>query len=393
RPRTEATRIHMAAAATRPDLATHPGRPALVDRTRRQPAQCRLFHRNRLVSLRGGAGLDGVPRCGLARVSLLWIEPENHLSIHNADDRAPHGAVRFRPAVLPRDVGPQRQLAAVCNGLTDGVCRNIDALRGVGVEEEDEAARATRLEMDLRNALERDEIEVLFQPQVGVTSGAVIGAEALARWRHPAYGELGAATLFAAADRSDHLVELSEHIQRKAAAEAARWPAALDALRLAINVTAADIARPDFVARFAAIVDDSGLARGRVTVEVTESGLIADLGGAADILAELRAGGFRVAIDDFGTGYSSLAYLKSLPLDYLKIDKRLSGDIEGSPRDRIVVRGVIEMARSLGLTVIAEGVESEAQLALLAEEGCAIYQGYLCSPPVGAEELTGLVER
>jgi EAL domain-containing protein (putative c-di-GMP-specific phosphodiesterase class I) len=139
------------------------------------------------------------------------------------------------------------------------------------------------------------------------------------------------------------------------------------------------------------MVGESGFDPKRLTVEVTEDGLIEDLGAAARLLAELREGGLRVAIDDFGTGYSSLAYLKALPLDYLKIDKRLSDDISGSARDRIVVRGVIDMARSLGLEVIAEGVESEEQLGLLAREGCTLYQGFLCAPPVTADELAALV--
>jgi EAL domain-containing protein (putative c-di-GMP-specific phosphodiesterase class I) len=125
---------------------------------------------------------------------------------------------------------------------------------------------------------------------------------------------------------------------------------------------------------------------------VTEGGLIEDLGTAAALLAELRRGGLRVAIDDFGTGYSSLAYLKALPLDYLKIDKRLVEDIGGSARDQVVVRSVIDMARSLGLEVIAEGVETEEQLALLAREGCQIYQGFLCAPPVDEERLAALME-
>jgi EAL domain-containing protein (putative c-di-GMP-specific phosphodiesterase class I) len=129
----------------------------------------------------------------------------------------------------------------------------------------------------------------------------------------------------------------------------------------------------------------------RLTVEITESGLIEDLGNAADLLAQLRSGGLRVAIDDFGTGYSSLAYLKALPLDTIKIDRRLAQDIAGSPRDRIVVRGVIDMARSLGLVVVAEGVETEEQLSLLAAEGCTYYQGFLCSPPVDVRALEALV--
>lgn len=258
---------------------------------------------------------------------------------------------------------------------------------------ESATAREDRLEIDLRRALDRDEIEIRFQPQVAVTSGEIVGVEALARWNHPLYGELGAATLFGVAERSDYLAQLSDHVQRKAIRAAAEWPENLSALRLAVNITSADILQPGFAAQFLALVADSGFAASRLTVEVTESGLIEDLSGAAGLLAELRRGGLRVAIDDFGTGYSNLAYLKALPLDYLKIDKRLSQDIAGSTRDRIVVRSVIDMARSLGLDVVAEGVETEEQLGLLAEEGCTLYQGFLCAPPVDADALARLVAR
>ena len=258
---------------------------------------------------------------------------------------------------------------------------------------ESDSARGDQLAVDLRRALDQDEIEIRFQPQVSVTNGEIVGAEALARWAHPEFGELGAITLFTVAERSDYLAQLSDHVQRKAIQEAAAWPDALSRLRLAVNITAADIVRPGFAAQFIALVAESGFDPARLTVEVTEGGLIEDLGAAARLLADLRKGGLRVAIDDFGTGYSSLAYLKALPLDYLKIDKRLCEDISGSARDRIVVRGVIDMARSLGLSVIAEGVETEEQLGLLAQEGCNLYQGFLCSPPVTGEELAGLVGR
>ena len=224
-----------------------------------------------------------------------------------------------------------------------------------------------------------------------ITTNGIVGVEALARWRHPTYGELGAGTLFSVASRSDYLVELSDHVQRTAIAEAAAWPAALGRLRLAVNITASDIVRPGFASQFLRMVEESGFDRRRLTVEVTEGGLIEDLNAAAYLLARLRQEGLRVAIDDFGTGYSSLAYLKALPLDYLKIDKRLCEDITGSARDRIVVRGVIDMARSLGLSVIAEGVETEEQLGLLAQEGCNLYQGYLCSRPVGSAALAEMV--
>jgi diguanylate cyclase (GGDEF)-like protein len=274
--------------------------------------------------------------------------------------------------------------------LAEAKSADAGPVRVLEAGSESEGALGDRLEVDLRRALDQDEIEILFQPQVSVATRRIVGAEALARWRHPQFGELGAITLFNVAERSDYLVQLSDHVQRKAIAAAAAWPDALSGLRLSVNITAADIVRPGFAEQFIALVRESGFPAGRLTVEVTEGGLIDDLGAAADLLARLRQGGLRAAIDDFGTGYSSLAYLKALPLDYLKIDKRLVEDISGSPRDQVVVRSVIDMARSLGLEVIAEGVETEEQLALLAREGCNLYQGFLCAPPVDAATLAEL---
>ena len=297
------------------------------------------------------------------------------------------GIVEAGPA--DRDVTALLRRASAA--LADAKLSEGAPVRLLSSAEEDHATWTSRLEVDLRLALAQNEIEILFQPQVSITSGAIVGVEALARWRHPDFGELGAPTLFAAAERSDYLAELSDHVQGRAIAAAAAWPATLSGLRLAVNVTATDIARPSFAGQFLALADAGGFARDRLTVELTESGLIEDLNIAADLLAALRAGGCRVAIDDFGTGYSSLAYLKALPLDYLKIDKRLSQDITGSARDRIVVRGVIEMARSLGLSVIAEGVETPEQLALLAQEGCNYYQGFLCAEPLTTAELVDRV--
>jgi diguanylate cyclase (GGDEF)-like protein len=275
--------------------------------------------------------------------------------------------------------------------LADAETSDTARVRVFTSDEETRRGEDRRLELDLRLALDEDRIEVVWQPQVSVATGRIIGVEALARWRHPLLGEIGAEALFATAERSDYLVQLSEHVQHKAIAAAAAWPEMLARLRVAINVTAADIAQPCFAAQLLGMVDAAGFARSRLTVEVTEGGLIEDLASAARLLAELRAGGLRVAIDDFGTGYSSLAYLKALPLDYLKLDRGLAQDIAGTARDRIVVRSVIDMARSLGLAVIAEGVETEEQLTLLAREGCNYYQGFLYAPPVDIHTLEGLV--
>ncbi len=180
-------------------------------------------------------------------------------------------------------------------------------------------------------------------------------------------------------------------MQRAALVHAAAWPDTLSHLRLSINVTPEDVARADFVAWLLALTDDSGFPRDRLTIEITEGSLIADLDDAARLLTDLRAAGCRVAIDDFGTGYSSLAYLRALPLDYLKVDKRLTQDIAGTDRDRVVVRGVIAMARSLGLIVIAEGVETPEQRDALAADGCELYQGFLCAEPLETAALVELV--
>jgi diguanylate cyclase (GGDEF)-like protein len=269
--------------------------------------------------------------------------------------------------------------------------RASEALFEGHVPREASAPPMDALAADLRHALDRHQIEVLFQPQVAVATRAIVGVEALARWRHPQHGEIGAETLFAAANHAGLEAPLSDHVQKLALSEAARWPMALSRLRLSVNVTAGDVGRSGFADRLLGRIDASGFPRSRLTIELTESGIMEDLGEAARLFAELRGAGCRVAIDDFGTGYSSLAYLKALPLDYLKIDKRLSQDITGNVRDRVVVRGVIDMARSLGLAVVAEGVETEAQLELLAKEGCQYFQGFLCAAPLDVAALTRLV--
>jgi len=275
--------------------------------------------------------------------------------------------------------------------LADARQAGGEGIRILSADKQSRQVDPDRLETDLRLALDRGEIGIVFQPQYPVHSELISGVEALARWNHPHYGPLGAGILFATAERSDYMLPLSAHILGEALRQAAAWPRALADLRLSINVTAADIAQPRFMPDLLDMVDRSGFPRARLTVEITESGLIHDVDAAARLLRALRSEGLAVAIDDFGTGYSSLAYLKSLPLDYLKIDSGLAQDIAGTARDRIIVRGVIHMAKSLGLKVIAEGVETEQQLDLLAREGCDYYQGFLRSAGISSAELVALV--
>lgn len=264
---------------------------------------------------------------------------------------------------------------------------------GAALERADESAATQELAVDLHHAIGAGEIAVLFQPQVAIADGRIVGVEALARWEHPRLGTVGADALFAAAERAGLAVALSAHVQELALREAAAWPAALADLRLSVNITADDVSGADFAERLLARVRQAGFPPARLTVEVTESGLIADLDRAAGLLGTLRQAGCRTAIDDFGTGYSSLAYLNALPLDYLKLDKALVRGVERDGRERVVVRSVLALARSLGLTAIAEGVETAEQRDLLAGEGCELYQGFLCAGAVDADALVGLMRR
>lgn len=310
----------------------------------------------------------------------------------NAGDHLIRLSARGGIAISLRDDTAEALLRRASSALADA--RRSSGQGGVRVrvaEGESIALHRDRIDSDLRHALDRDEIQILFQPQFSMSDDRIIGVEALARWRHPVHGEIGAGSLFAVAERSDFLLPLSDHIHSRALAEMARWPADLGHLKVALNATAADIAQPNFLSGLLAEIDAAGVARERITIEVTESGLIEDLGAAARLLTRLREVGLSVAVDDFGTGYSSLAYLKSLPLDYLKIDGMIARDIVGSHRDRIIVRAIIDMARSLGLGVIAEGVETEQQLALLARAGCDCYQGFLRARPLESAALMDMM--
>lgn len=257
-----------------------------------------------------------------------------------------------------------------------------------------EATRAGRsaaqLESDLLAVLDRDEIEVLFQPQFACADGRLTGAEALARWNHPELGRIGAGALFAIAERTDHVAQLSRHIARAALKGAAKWPGDL---RLSLNITPNDLAAGTFAAEFAALVKQSRFPAWRLTLEVTEQVLLADVAQAAKALGDLSRGGMRVALDDFGAGFCNFRYLKLLPLDYLKLDRSMIEGVVGDGRDLAVLRAIVAMARALGLEVIAEGIETEAQRLLAGAEGCAVWQGFLGAQPLGAAEFLELARR
>jgi EAL domain-containing protein (putative c-di-GMP-specific phosphodiesterase class I) len=239
----------------------------------------------------------------------------------------------------------------------------------------------------LEAVIAHQRISVFFQPQIDPVSGDIVGAEALARWDGAASPE----ALFARAASAGLAERLSRMIQRKALRTAATWEGALKHLHLSINLLPQDLMRAGYDHWLLDEIEAAGIDPKRITVEITESALLADSNAIAERLAKLRTAGVRIAVDDFGTGYASLAYLTSLPLDILKIDRGLIADIVGGARDRIVVKAMIALARELDLKVVVEGVESTEQLALLADWGCDLYQGFLGAGPLDEIELMRFV--
>jgi EAL domain-containing protein (putative c-di-GMP-specific phosphodiesterase class I) len=243
------------------------------------------------------------------------------------------------------------------------------------------------LEADLLRALDRREIEVLFQPQFSCVTGAVVGAEALARWRHPTLGEIGARDLFAVAERAALVAPLSRHVVARALEDAATWP---DNLTLSLNITPEELGDPRFAADFAALIGQSDIAPGRLMLEITEDLLLRNLAQAASALKALRGLGFRTALDDFGAGFCNFRYLRELPLDALKLDKAM---VEGVPADATalaVLRAIVALAKALGLAVYAEGIEDEIQRAAITAEGCDYWQGFLRAQPMPSQSVVAL---
>jgi len=241
-----------------------------------------------------------------------------------------------------------------------------------------------QLEADLLAALDRDEIEILFQPQFSTAEDMLVGAEALARWQHPELGRIGAGALFAIAERADHVAQLSRHIAAHALTAAAKWP---EGLRLSLNVTPADLSAGSFADDMIAGVGMAGFDPERLTLEITEQTMLTDIDRSARALGKLVDQGIRIALDDFGAGFCNFRYLKVLPLHYIKLDRSMVDDIVNDARDLAVFRGIVAMAHALDLTVIAEGIENEDQRALVAREGCAFYQGFLRAKPMRAERF------
>jgi diguanylate cyclase (GGDEF)-like protein/PAS domain S-box-containing protein len=240
---------------------------------------------------------------------------------------------------------------------------------------------------ELRAAIQHGELETYFQPEVELRNGRLHGFEALVRWNHPVRGLVGPDAFIPLAEESGYIADLGEQVLRAACAAAAKWRSLRpgDPPMVAVNVSVRQLADPAFAALVAAIVADAGIDAGNLCLEVTESSMM-EVGDAEEALIALRATGVRMAIDDFGTGYSSLNRLKRFPVDFLKVDKSFVDGLGKDTDDDAIVATVLNLASTLGIKVVAEGVETEEQRELLLYLGCEVGQGYLWSPAVPFSE-------
>ncbi len=254
------------------------------------------------------------------------------------------------------------------------------------------AERRLKLETALRQALARQEISVHYQPQVDLKSGRITGMEALARWQHPELGQVPPIEFIPVAEETGLILPIGDWVLREACRQVRTWhETGFAKLQVAVNISGKQLLQKDFPQQAQTILHETGLAARYLDLELTESILMVDTGGAAAAMQALHALGVSFSMDDFGTGYSSLAYLKRFPIDILKIDRSFVCDLATDPNDVAIVKTIIAMARALDMRVIAEGVETYEQLSFLRAQGCDGSQGYYCSKPLTADDFTELL--
>ncbi len=244
--------------------------------------------------------------------------------------------------------------------------------------------RRRRLEQDLTGALKKGEIEVEYQPIHRASDGAMIGAEALARWKHPELGAISPVEFVAVAEETGQILQLGERILRIALNDARDW----DGVYVSVNLSPVQFRLADLAQQVGAMLNEHAYPAPRLQLEVTEGVLLHDIEAAREQIEALRSLGIRVALDDFGTGYSSLSYLRSLPFDKVKIDRAFVNGLSHDTTNRAIVQCIVALARELDMLVTAEGVESEADATLLRAAGCNSFQGYLFGKPMPAAAIT-----
>lgn len=248
------------------------------------------------------------------------------------------------------------------------------------------------LENSLRKAVERGELMLYYQPQVSLKDGRLVGLEALLRWKHPDVGLISPAEFIPVAEDSGLIVPIGRWVLRTACRQVATWrDAGLGPINVSVNLSVRQTRDPHLLHDILDVLRETGVRPGQLELEITESVLMDNVNVNVDLLTRLRYEGIRLAIDDFGTGYSSMAYLKRFPIDQVKIDRTFVRDIPGNGDDEAITSAIIAMAHNLGLSVVAEGVETAAQLDFLRGAGCDIMQGYYFAEPRPADQVTAFL--
>ena len=249
-----------------------------------------------------------------------------------------------------------------------------------------------KLENQLRRAIDEGQLEVFYQPRLSLADDRIEAAEALVRWHHPQQGLLAPGYFIALAEETGLIIPLGEFVLRQACRQARQWQLDGQAeIRVSVNLSVKQLRQGNLVTLVRQVLEETGLPAQMLELELTESQLLDDIDNAISISRQLRALGVRLAIDDFGTGYSSLSYLKRFPVDFVKIDRSFISELEQFGEDAAIVRAIIAMVHSLELQVVAEGVETQAQMDFLKEQHCDEVQGYLISRPVPAEQFAQLL--
>ncbi len=292
-------------------------------------------------------------------------------------------AVAPRDAVTPEELlkcGDLAMYRAKSNGRGEAVWFELKF--------RDDLVQKHRMEADLRRALSAQEFTIHYQPIIDTRRGGASCCEALVRWRHPERGMVSPAHFIPLAEETGLIIEIGEWVLRQACHDAMSWPSHV---RVAVNLAPRQFQAPNLISMITAALADSGLDPARLELEITESTLMQDTSEVSLKIAQIRAMGLRLSLDDFGTGYSSLGYLNRFPINKIKIDRSFTIQLVGSPKTLAIVRAIAHLSRDLDIELVAEGVETHEQLALLVKENVFLIQGYLFSRPRPLEELTPLL--